>query len=175
MNQMEDLNTVQQLLKTLQDFQVVKCNMHHERVLTDLSNNPMFRKQDDAIIFDRVNLCPMKDRKLRLGCAHSPVNINFERHLKCLAAELPELQDQILNFTSQFKTVVSKIYMLDHNVGHIERDLAMCKLNSDDSKQEKLNRNLEDLKVQHRLFMTRLSEIKSDIEGLIVADLNYSN
>jgi hypothetical protein len=172
---MNDSNTVSQLLGTIESFHIVQCSMYHERVATDGNNNPVHKFQGDTMIFNRVNLCHVNERKLRLGCAHSSVNLNFEGVLERLAVELPQRMEQILSFKTEFQAVVTQIYTLDHKVGQLEHDLAVCRMTSDETLKVTIKNSMTVLKGEHRKLMTRLSEIKSDIEQLIIQELKYKN
>jgi len=57
-----------QILETIQSFQIVQCQMHHKKVLTDSDENPIHNILDDTLVFDRVNLCDATLRSKRLGC-----------------------------------------------------------------------------------------------------------
>lgn len=171
---MQETNSISDLLQTIQSFQIVKCNMHHEKVRTDADGNLIYRTEDDHLFFDRVNLCDPKIRNWRLGCAHSKVNINFERFLEHVLTELPQKTNQILDLKTQFKAVISKIYNLDHKVGHLEHDLAVSALTSDNNNNESLMTSMSGFKIEHRRLMDCLSKIKSDIEQLIKSEINYN-
>lgn len=164
-----------QILETIQSYQIVQCQMHHEKVAMDVDANPIHNRLDDAIVFNRVNLCDAKHRNKRLGCAHSGINLNFERVLEQLQTLLPQCKKQISGFKKEFKTVVAKIYALDHKVGHLEHDLAACKLKFDACGKDKLEHTLQQLKTEHRQLMNLLSKIKSDIEQFIHTETNYGH
>ena len=164
-----------QILETVQSFQIAQCQMYHEKVVTDVDANPIHNLLDDAIVFNRVNLCDATHRKKRLGCAHSGVNLNFERVLEQLETALPQCKSQISEFKNEFKLVVTEIYALDHKVGNLEHDIAVCQLKFDTYGKDKLEHSLRLIKIEHKQLMNQLSEIKSDIEQLIKAKVNYSN
>ena len=164
-----------QILETIQSFKIVQCQMHHEKVLTDSEENPIHNLLDDSLVFDRVNLCDATLRSKRLGCAHSGANLNFERVLEQLETALPQCTNQISGFKNEFKLLITKIYTTDHKVGHLEHDLALCKLNSNTYGKDNLEQSLRLLKIDHRELMNLLSKIKTDIEKLIKTEVNYSH
>ncbi|MEH6535323.1 MAG: hypothetical protein V7719_02945 [Psychroserpens sp.] len=172
---MQNTNNILQILETIQSFQIVQCQMHHEKVVTDVDENPIHNLQDDTIVFNRVKLCEIKQRNKRLGCAHSGVNINFERVLDNLITALPQSIKQISESKNKFKSVVTKIYALDHKVGNLEHDLAICKLTNDDCGKDNLMASMRLLKTEHTTLMDQLSKIKADIERLIKININYNN
>jgi len=147
----------------------------YKKVLTDSDENPIHNILDDTLVFDRVNLCDATLRSKRLGCAHSGANINFERVLEQLEAALPQCTNQISELKNEFKLLITKIYTLDHKVGHLEHDIALCKLNSNAYEKDKLEQSLRLLKTEHIPLMNLLSKIKTDIEKLIKTEVNYSH
>jgi hypothetical protein len=163
-----------QILETIQSFQIVQCQMHHEKVALDVNDKPIHNVQDDTMIFDRVNLCHKAIRNKRLGCAHSGANLNFEHVLEQLKIALPKCTNQISEFISAIRSTVIKIYTLDHQVGYLEHDIAVCKLNCDTYGKDKLEQSLVVLKANHKEYMSLLFKIKADIEQLIVSEINYS-
>lgn len=171
---MQNTDNIIKLLETIQSFQIVQCQMLHEKVAIGDDKKPISKSQDDTLVFDRASLCEIKHRNKRLGCAHSGVNINFERALEHLTAELPQCVNQISDFKNEFKSVVTKIYMIDHKVGNLEHDIAVCMLTFDDDGIDKLEQSMRVLKAEHRRLMNCLSKIKTDIEQLIKIELNYS-
>jgi hypothetical protein len=173
--EMKNANNIIQLFENLQSFQIVQCQMHHEQVLTNSDENPMYNVLEDKHVFDRVKLCDSAIRNKRLGCAHSGANLNFERVLEQLETVLPKCSNQILEYKNEFQSVVSKIYALDHKVGHLEHDIAVCTLNFDIHGKDKLEQILHVLKLEHTTLMNLLSTIKTDIEKLIQPEVNYSN
>lgn len=172
---MKATDNISELLERIKSFKIVKCNMHHEKVATNVDQKPIYKVLDDAVVFDRAHLCNIKDRNLRLGCAHSGVNLNFERLLESVATELPEISHHISDIKNEFNTVISNIYALDHRVGHLEHDLALCQLNSNKRQRETLMSSMTILKSEHRTYMDQLQNIKSDIEQLIKMELNYTS
>ncbi|MDG5490029.1 hypothetical protein [Psychroserpens sp. SPM9] len=172
---MQHSNSILQTLEALRSFQIVQCQMHHEKVATDQRNHPKYNLQDGVIVFNRVNLCDAKLRNKRLGCAHSKANLNFETVLDTLISNLPQCKHQMSTLKSEFKSVVTKIYALDHRVGHIEHERSLCQLNSDSKKEANLTESLGVLKTEHHVLMNQLLKIKTDIEQLIKLELNYSN
>ncbi|MCD2260746.1 hypothetical protein [Psychroserpens luteolus] len=169
---MSHVENISNLLEKIQAFQVVKCNMHHERVAFDSHKKPIYRQTDKDIFFDRVSLCDVKHRKLRLGCAHSSVNMNFIRLLESLEQELPQQSPQFLVFKETFNDLISKIYALDHKKGQLEHDLALFKITSDIDGNEQLKTVSKTLKAEHEMLMDQLLVIKSDIELFIKTILN---
>ena len=168
------MKDIPELLEAIQSFQILQCEMQHEKVAIGLDRNPIHNFQDGVIVFDRVNLCDIKHRNRRLGCAHSCANTNFERVLDDLVIRLPQYVNQILAFKNEFKSVITLIYGLDHKVGNLEHDLAICKLNNDGQAKDEILSIQRLLKSEHRQLLHHLSKIKSDIEQLIKKELNYS-
>ncbi|MEM5565919.1 hypothetical protein WNY78_12430 [Psychroserpens sp. AS72] len=165
---------ISQILTTIQSFQIIQCQMHHEKVAVDVEGNPIQNALDDTLVFDRVNLCDLHLRNKRLGCAHSGVNIKFERVLEELKTIVPQCTNQISEFKNVFNSTVTKIYALDHKVGYLEHDIALCALNFDTIGKDKLEQSLRKLKMDHSQLMNKLSEIKSDIEQVVITESNYS-
>ncbi|MFT5846903.1 MAG: hypothetical protein ACJARX_001827 [Psychroserpens sp.] len=66
------------------------------------------------------------------------------------------------------------MYALDHKVGNLEHDIAVCKLNFDGFGNAKLEQVLMLLKTEHRQLMNLLLKNKTDIERLIITEINYS-
>ncbi|WP_298900283.1 hypothetical protein [uncultured Psychroserpens sp.] len=177
-NFMRPMNTahhITHLLKKIQEFQVIKCNMHHERVVFNANRKPVYRKTANEYFFDRVNLCDAKLRKQRLGCAHSSVNQNFAKVIDDLAQQLPKKAQQILRFKKQCNNIVNKIYQLDHEKGQLEHDLALCKLTPDTHQENQLEVVSKLLKHRHGILMDELSVMKSDIELFIKSVLNNTH
>ncbi|WP_040281250.1 hypothetical protein [Psychroserpens damuponensis] len=172
---MDTAKHISELLKRLHDFEVVQCQMLHEKVAVDGSGHPIGNIFDDTLVFNRVNLCKQSLRNKRLGCAHSRVNLKFEQFLDDLKTALPNCMSQISGYKTEFQTVVAKIYELDHKVGYLEHDIALCELNIDTCGKDKLQQSLRVLKTNHGKLMTLLSKIKSDIEELIYVEMNYSH
>ena len=168
-------HNIVEILEIIQSFQIVQCQMHHEKVAVDVNTRPIHNSLNGTLVFDRVNLCDKTLRNKRLGCAHSGANLNFERVLEQLETTLPQCKDQISKFTSAFTSVVTNIYALDHKVGYLEHDLAVCKLNFDTCGKDRLQNALHELKKDHREYMNLLLKIKTDIEQLIITEINYSN
>ncbi|WP_047548048.1 hypothetical protein [Psychroserpens sp. Hel_I_66] len=158
---------ISQLLEFIQSFQVVKCNMHHEGVAVDEDNHPIFRSENNTIIFKRINLCDPKLRSIRLGCAHSHSNLNFQNALDHLSKALPEYKEHISEVKKRFILIISKIYELDHKVGHLEHDTALVKIENDLCPSISMKADLQDLKLEHRQLMDQLLNIKTEIENLM--------
>lgn len=71
--------------------------------------------------------------------------------------------------------MVTEIYALDHKVGTLEHDIAVCQLKCDTYGKDKLKHSLRLIKIEHKQLMNQLLEIKSDIEQLIKVKVNYSS
>ena len=169
---MEVANRLLGILENVKSFQVVKCQMHHEKVAIGENDIPLYAEQDGILAFNRVNLCDNKHRRWRLGCAHSTVNTNFEHVLKDLEKTLPHFSSQISALRHKFKAVILEIYALDHKVGNLEHDLASKKLSGENSEVSKILESLNKVKAEHSLLMERLSKIRSEIEQCILERLD---
>nr|WP_321225410.1 hypothetical protein [uncultured Psychroserpens sp.] len=169
---MNTSSQITQILKTVKSFKVVQCQMHHEKVVVDTHGKPMFNSIENALVFKRVNLCKAAIRQKRLGCAHSSSNLNFEYILDDLKTIVPHCTRQISELKKEFKTIVSKIYAIDHKVGNVEHEIANSVLN-DFFGKDKLEGNLHFLKIEHKELMQLLLGVKADIEQLINSEINY--
>ena len=156
-----------QLLLRFQKFEIVKCGMYHEHIVLDVNKKAVYKEDNNTIIFNREKLCNTEVRAVRLGCAHSSSNHNFEELLDSLSALLPRKSLLILNLKNEFKAVVSRIYMLDHKKGQLEHDLALCKITLDYSENEALAQLSCRIKEEHNMLMEDLVEIKANIKRLI--------
>ena len=165
---MSSNNHITQFLEKIQAFQVVTCNMHHERVAFDKDRQPLYKKTGDNISFTRQRLCNLTLRKERLGCAHSNANMNFIRLLDDLATHLPTYSNQILRFKHNCSTLITNIYKLDHEKGQLEHNLALCKLTVNLHQEDQLAVISKQLKDRHEQLMEELSVLKSDIELFII-------
>ncbi len=172
---MQKSNTIPQLLKTIEDFQIVKCNMYHESVVIDSNRKPVYKRIDDAIVFDRVSLCDANHRKVRLGCAHSIVNSNFSKILENAQLLIPKQSNEILIFKNKFEAVIAKIYVLDHKKGQMEHELAIFEMTSNGKSNAQLDLSMNVLKAEHNILMDNIISIKSDIESFISKVINNSN
>ncbi|WP_460219939.1 hypothetical protein [Psychroserpens sp. MEBiC05023] len=160
------------LLQTMTSIKVVKCAMHHESVLMDVNNQPIYKTQGASVVFNRVKLC--NERASRLGCAHSGVNYKFENLLENLVMVYPKKRTVILNFKEKFKSIITAIYKLDHDMGQLEHELAVEKVNKRYRLIDELLVTKDKLKSNHRLLMEQLSDLKSEIEVFIKLEMNYN-
>ncbi|MGS2727608.1 hypothetical protein ACU8DI_13445 [Psychroserpens sp. BH13MA-6] len=160
------------LQKTFQKFQVVSCQLHHERVALNAQNKPRFKQLDRTITFDRIPLCPKNLRSHRLGCAHSKVNIDFDRLLEQLLEALPKQQEMITSFKQTFNQLIACIYELDHKKGQLEHDLALSELHSDGNQTNELQKDMNIVLIKHQESMDALELLRSDIERLIDEQVN---
>ena len=151
----------------IKSFDVVQCSMHHEKVAFDKKGSPIHSLQGNSVVFDRIQLCAPEYRCLNIGCAHSSSNIKFERLLEHLETLLPKDADQIMLFKNQFQSTITKIYALDHKVGHLEHELALCLLKPNHDRNRHLKASMAILKSEHKGLICELSRIKSDIEQFI--------
>ncbi|WP_452223300.1 hypothetical protein [Lacinutrix chionoecetis] len=163
---------LEELLQKLQKFQVVKCGLHHEKVALDINSNPIYKQNDDAIIFSRVKLCAIKDRNIRLGCAHSISNSNFIKILDELKNIIPEKSNKIICFKNEINQAINKIYFLDHEKGQLEHNLSIAKITSDYRKQQELLKEAKVIKQEYNSQMDNLIEIKNNIQLLIENVIN---
>lgn len=136
-----------EVIENLEQFTVVKCGMHHEKVLLDKDETPVKNVIGDDVSFARMQLC--EGRRQRLGCAHTSANDRFNRLLESVehVAEIPRLREE-------FNNLILKVYQLDHIVGNLEHDKATGKIVDD---------QLEDCKRQHASLMDQLNETKLSI------------
>ena len=164
---MKTSSQLEELYQTIRSFQIVKCEMYHERVAIGAKGIPIASTSENTVVFKRVSLCNTKDRNMRLGCAHSKVNVHFKKVLTDLENTFPDEAHRIVDFKMRFRTIVNQIYVLDHRMGHLEHDFALSTLDKDESKIFQISQAIAHLKLEHSAMMEQLSELKSEIESLV--------
>ncbi|MBO6607911.1 hypothetical protein [Psychroserpens sp.] len=151
----------------LSDFQIVKCRMFHESIALDAQGNPSYKRIGNDQIFDRVSLCDHNIRRKRLGCAHTGANIKFEQLLEALAENHPKYASEILELRDQFNSTISRIYTVDHEMGFLERDLAISSINNDTKEAHRLSQKKEQLVDTHDKLMEELMLLRVEVERFI--------
>ena len=138
--------------------------MAHEKVKLDAEGSPKQNSIADAVVFERISLCPSKDRDIRLGCAHTMVNVHFKTILSDLKQLIPTKWKIIASFELDFNALILKIYTLDHKRGNLEHDLALLHISSGpDIDREKLLESIRDLELDHDGLMSDLDDLKQAI------------
>lgn len=143
-------------IEKLKTFDIVFCNMIHEKVL---DSNEEF----DSTI-KRMPLCEKQYRDKRLGCAHGSSNTRFIETLRSISDDFPSKRDLITKTILTFNQLVSKVYLLDHERGFLEYDLHMLKHKpSSTVERGSIQKQITILEEKHTQLLTELGTIKQDI------------
>lgn len=154
--------TLTEIKQNLNSFQLIQCGLSHEAVQLDSKTNlPIMTGAIDKQFYKRVALCNLKDRKQRLGCAHSSANDKFNK----LIDRLPENDEVIKKLKKEFNDVVLQIYMLDHKKGDLEKKYAELLVLCDSSilTSSGIQKEFDSCKLTHKKYINQLSYIKSGI------------
>lgn len=158
---------IELLRNQIKQFEILKCRMYHEGVKLDESGQPIYKDIDNDRVFERVSLCDHHIRSKRLGCAHSNVNIKFEKLLIDFAKHNSKYSTEILEFKSRFTSIVNKIYHIDHQMGFVERDLAQSEIESNRQQRSRLMHKKQELVQIHDSLMDDLNSLKTEVEMFI--------
>lgn len=153
--------TLLQIKEKLEQFQVVKCDMYHEKIKLDIkTGQPISKETSNGSSYERVNLCGVVERSKRLGCAHSSSNNNFLN----LIDELKTNDQEIINFKKRISDLILQIYTLDHKKGELEKELVISN-SLDDAKEKtiKVQEALTDSILAHRKIMNKLKTLKTKL------------
>ena len=166
------ISDIQSIYENIEQLQVVKCGMFHEGVAINADGTPKHTTMDGVTVFDRMPLCDTQLRNVRLGCAHSGVNVKFENSLDKLIAFMPHNSEMISNFKTSFGVTITKIYTTDHQMGHLEHQLGQCEIDELMDEKAVLEGSKVLLKEKHDGLMSQLKRLKTDIELFIKTELN---
>ena len=161
--------TILQIQKKIKQFQVVKCDMYHEKIKLDIkTGQPILKETSNGSSYERVNLCGVVQRSKRLGCAHSSSNNSFLNLIDGLKTN----NQEIINIKKRISDLILQIYTLDHKKGELEKELVISN-NLDDVKEKtiKVQEALTDSVLTHRKIMDELKMLKTKLilhlEGLV--------
>lgn len=153
--------TILQIKQKLEQFQVVKCDMYHEKIKLDIhTGQPILKETSNGSSYERVNLCGIVERSKRLGCAHSSSNNSFLN----LIDELKTNDQVIINFKKRISDLILQIYTLDHKKGELEKELVIS--NSFDDLKDKsirIQKELTDSILSHRKIMDEINTLKAKL------------
>ncbi|WP_157717089.1 hypothetical protein [Formosa sp. Hel1_31_208] len=166
------ISDIQSIYENIEQLQVVKCGMFHEGVAINPDGTPKYSTMDSVTVFDRLPLCTHELRNVRLGCAHSGVNVKFESTLDKLIALMPHKSEIISSLKTSFSATITKIYTTDHQMGHLEHQLGHCQIDGLMHERAKLEESKALLKEKHDGLMNQLKQLKTDIELFIKNELN---
>jgi len=153
--------TILQIKNKIEQFQVVKCDMYHEKIKLDIqTGQPILKGTSHDSYYERVNLCGIAERSKRLGCAHSSSNNSFLN----LIDELKTNDQEIINFKKRIRSLILQIYTLDHKKGELEKELVIS-ISVDDVKEKniKIQKELTDSILAHRKIMNELKLLKTKL------------
>lgn len=153
--------TILQIKNKIEQFQVIKCDMYHEKVKLDTqTGQPIIKTSSNESYYERVPLCKITERSKRLGCAHSSSNNNFLH----LIEELKTDDQEIFNLKKGISNLIIQIYALDHKKGDLEKELADS-LGIDEVKkmQVKVKEKLSDCIKSHRKLMDELNKHRTKL------------
>ena len=72
--------TLHDIRKQLEGFQVVSCDLRHEKVALDTATGkPVKTQNSTGDLYKRQEFCALGIRNKRLGCAHSNANEDFKQ------------------------------------------------------------------------------------------------
>lgn len=153
--------TTLQIKNKIEQFQVVKCDMYHEKIKLDIqTGQPVLKGTSNDSYYERVNLCGIVERSKRLGCAHSSSNNSFLN----LIDELKTDDQEIINLKKRISNLILQIYTLDHKKGELEKELVIS-ISFDDIQEKtiKIQEALTDSIMAHRKIMDELKMLKTKL------------
>lgn len=153
--------TILQIKNKIEQFQVIKCDMYHEKVKVDAqTGHPIMKSSTIESYYERVPLCEITVRSKRLGCAHSSSNNNFLH----LIDEINTDDQEIVKLKKEISDLIIQIYALDHKKGDLEKEL-MDSLSNDEVKKMQINvkEKLADCILAHRKLMDELKILKTNL------------
>ncbi|QNM86531.1 hypothetical protein H9W90_05275 [Polaribacter pectinis] len=155
--------TIPEIKNELEKFTVFKCGLKHELVKLDSkTKHPVKKIVSNKEIYERVALCNSSKRAYRLGCAHSNSNLKFNQLVSSIQIDNLEIK-RILNEINQ---VISKIYLLDHEKGNLEKEFAICLENPSNSIVE-IESSINSCKTTHNNYMNDLHLLKTALLSFI--------
>lgn len=146
------------IIQALKDFEVVSCNLVHEKVLMD---NKVSKVKDmgGSNHFERKGLCTTLIRERRLGCAHTHANSNFINLLKEVEVQKPEIKSD----AKTLENIILQIYLLDHHKGELEKKKAEYFLHRDNQKIQQCEEKLKTAIKEHQSLVKELEGLKTQI------------
>ena len=154
---MPDLD-LKDIIKLLNDFQVVRCNLVHEKVLMS-QGMPRVKEIGSDKKFDLKGLCPSLIRDKRLGCAHTMANSQFTRLIRKAELINPVIKSDII----LLENLIFEIYQIDHLKGDLEKEKAIFCLQNDYLGIKKCEDNLVELIDKHQSLISDLDRLKNRI------------
>ncbi|MCL7754225.1 hypothetical protein MPF13_10670 [Polaribacter sp. Z022] len=155
-----------QIKKELNEFEIFKCEMYHEKVKTNsITKLPIKKCVDGKDVFIRVKLCNINLRQKRLGCAHSSVNLRFNALLDKIKVDT----NKVNKIKIKFNQTINNIYLLDHKKGNLEKEYAnlLLRNNIDLNKKHNLQNKIEDCVLIHNNYLNTLSLLKVELIKII--------
>ncbi len=98
------------LLVQLANYKVVKCGMHHEKVVGGGVGTETL---------ERNGLCATRERSVRLGCAHA----SSDRSFRSILSEMETYDRRFGALKEDFSKAMIQVYRLDHKKGDLEKQL----------------------------------------------------
>lgn len=158
--------TLKEVKNKLQSFELFQCGMYHEKIKLDSKTKiPLKSTIQNDCSYLRENLCNIKLREKRLGCAHSPVNNRFND----LINEINIDSNQVKKIQINFNKTILDIYELDHKKGNLEKELAEILLkNSPKIETKKRHLNKIDASINfHKKYINDLRFLKNELMNII--------
>lgn len=152
--------SLSEIKSTIENFRTVECGLYHETVTTD-EQGPKKKVIAEEEIFERVSLCKNEDRRVRLGCAHSMANSEFDRILGSTQLQQPEIQE----LRKEFNRICMEIYRLDHKMGDLQKEYAQF-LDVGEEGSIKFNgieKEIKEARDAHGKFIRELTKIRDKV------------
>ncbi|MEE9407383.1 MAG: hypothetical protein V3V28_04825 [Polaribacter sp.] len=150
--------TILQIKNKIKQFQVVKCDMYHEKIkLNNKTSQPILNTTSNDFSYERMSLCAKNKRSERLGCAHSSSNNSFINLIEELKIENQEID----SLKKRISDSILQVYSLDHIKGELEKELVISlSQNSLKNKSIIIQEKLTDSILTHRKIMEELKLLK---------------
>lgn len=155
---MDSHKKLSDIIQILKDFEVVACDLVHEKVALNKKVPRVIDVGGDEK-FERKGLCKYDKRKQRLGCAHTNANTDFLNFLK----EIDHLKPNIRTDVESLENIILQIYLLDHHKGELEKKKAECYLHNDHLNIQQCEEELKNAINRHRSLIQNLDGLKTQI------------
>lgn len=131
-------------------YQIVACELRHEKVLQVEATQYGGHTDYPNFNFSLYGLCPKAFRNRTLNCAHSISAVSYDQLIRQLSDKgMLELKSAE-TLSTELKALLLKIYLLDHEKGRLEKELAFFKLHSKYNSVKTIEKALkETLKTHH--------------------------
>ena len=154
--------TILEIKQEINQFKLKKCDLSHEQVALDRDTLlPIKDIIQGEKMFQRVEICPQKDRNQQLACAHSGALIRFNE----MTEEIAQQDQQVHELCTQLNNLMFEVYMLDHRKGDLEKLYAEVRESSylGPMTYESILEELNTCRQKHRLLIDQIQEVKTSI------------